>query len=192
VKKLVSLTFLLACSPLALATSACAADITSGASASQTAPTTGVTKAGQGSATKPLGPITHQVDLYIPGSASLKLSGTFLVRVRTPKGKPLTSPHLVVGLCRGSRQKRDHGADALCVPQGLLSSRGRTNAHNTFHSQGGRGPRRDGAERGPASHPREGSEVGASDGATSSRARAVRARAGLRSFDHVMFAPSLE
>jgi hypothetical protein len=98
VKKLVSLTFLPACPPLALATSACAADSTSGASASQTSPMIGVPKAGQNSATKPLGPITHQVDLYIPGSASLKLSGTFLVRVRTPKGKPLTSLHLVVGL----------------------------------------------------------------------------------------------
>jgi hypothetical protein len=42
--------------------------------------------------------ITHGIVLVVPISAELKLSGTFVVTVRTPEGSPLTSRRLIVDL----------------------------------------------------------------------------------------------
>jgi len=98
VKKLVRSLVVLGCSSLFLASPALAADNTSSASTRPATPTAALPEAGQNSASKPPNGITRQVDLYIPASASLRLSGMFLVRVQTPKGEPVTSRHLVVAL----------------------------------------------------------------------------------------------
>ena len=42
--------------------------------------------------------IANQVDLYVPHSARLALTGRFTVAVRTPEGKPITNRRLVVSL----------------------------------------------------------------------------------------------
>ena len=42
--------------------------------------------------------LSHQLDLLIPHTAKLKLSGTFTVTVRTLQGKAMTNRHLVINL----------------------------------------------------------------------------------------------